>query len=110
MNGPHSLAGAGGGGGGGGGEDVPHPPPWSGPATAAAPSTAKLSIASVPDGADIEIDGNFAGNTPSDLEVPEGERSIVVKKSSYKSWERKMKVVAGSSIHLNAEMEKSANP
>lgn len=80
------------------------------PAATAAPSTAKLSIASVPDGADIEIDGNFAGNTPSDLQVPEGERSIVVKKSGYKSWERKMKVVAGSSIHLNAEMEKSANP
>jgi hypothetical protein len=70
----------------------------------------KLSIASVPDGGDIEIDGNFAGNTPSDLEVPEGERSIVVKKSGYKNWERKMKVVAGSSIHLNAEMEKSTNP
>jgi hypothetical protein len=79
-------------------------------APAPAPSTARLSIASVPDGADIEIDGSFAGNTPSDLEVPEGERSIVVKKSGYKSWERKMKVVAGSSIHLNAEMEKPTNP
>jgi hypothetical protein len=79
-------------------------------APAAVPSTARLSIASVPDGADIEIDGSFAGNTPSDLEVPEGERSIVVKKSGYKNWERKMKVVAGSSIHLNAEMEKSTNP
>jgi hypothetical protein len=79
-------------------------------AAPAAPSTAKLSIASVPDGADIEIDGNFSGNTPSDLEVPEGDRSIVVKKSGYKNWERKMKVVAGSSIHLNAEMEKSTNP
>jgi hypothetical protein len=77
---------------------------------ATAPSTAKLSIASVPDGADIEIDGAFAGNTPSDLAVPEGERSIVVKKSGYKNWERKMKVVAGSSIHLNAEMEKGTNP
>jgi len=79
-------------------------------APAAAPSTARLSIASVPDGADIEIDGSFAGNTPSDLEVPQGERSIVVKKSGYKAWERKMKVVAGSRIHLNAEMEKSTNP
>jgi PEGA domain len=77
---------------------------------AAAPSTARLSITSVPDGADIEIDGNFAGNTPSDLEVPEGEHSIVVRKSGYKNWERKMKVVAGSSIRLNAEMEKSTNP
>jgi hypothetical protein len=33
-----------------------------------------------------------------------------VKKSGYKNWERKMKVVAGSSIHLNAEMKKSATP
>ena len=80
------------------------------PASAAAPSTARISVASVPDGADIEIDGSFAGNTPSDLEIPEGERSIVVKKSGFKNWERKMKVVAGSSVHLNAEMEKSANP
>ena len=79
-------------------------------AAATAPSTARISVASVPDGADIEIDGSFAGNTPSDLEVPEGERSIVVKKTGFKNWERKMKVVAGSSIHLNAEMEKSANP
>ncbi len=79
------------------------------PAPAAA-SSAKISITSVPDGADIEIDGNFAGNTPSDLAVPEGERSIVVKKAGYKDWDRKMKVVAGSNIHLNAEMEKSANP
>jgi len=85
-------------------------PASAAPAAAAAPSTARFSIASVPDGADIEIDGSFAGNTPSDLQIPEGERSIVVKKSGYKNWERKMKVVAGSSIHLNAEMEKSTNP
>ncbi|MGA7751481.1 MAG: PEGA domain-containing protein [Candidatus Sulfotelmatobacter sp.] len=80
------------------------------PTSAAAPSTARLSIVSVPEGADIEIDGNFAGNTPSDLEVPEGGRSIVVKKPGYKNWERKMMVVAGSSVHLNAELEKSTNP
>ena len=75
-----------------------------------APSTAKLSVTSVPDGADIEVDGNFSGNTPSDLEVLEGEHSITVKKSGYKDRERKMKIVAGSNIHLNAEMEKTANP
>jgi len=80
------------------------------PAAAPAAATAKLSIASVPDGADIEVDGNFSGNTPSDLEVPEGEHSITVKKSGYKNWERKMKVAAGSSIHLSAEMEKTTSP
>jgi hypothetical protein len=86
-------------------------PDASAPAVpAAAASTAKLSITSVPDGADIEIDGNFSGNTPSDLEVPEGEHAITVKKSGYKDWQRKMKVAAGSNVHLNAEMEKPANP
>jgi hypothetical protein len=84
-------------------------PATTSPPAVPAPSTAKLSISSVPDGADIEVDGNFSGNTPSDLEVPEGERIITVKKSGYKDWQRKMKVVAGSSIHLNAEMEKAAN-
>ena len=85
-------------------------PAATSPAAVPAPSTAKLSITSVPDAADIEVDGNFSGNTPSDLEVPEGERIITVKKSGYKDWQRKMKVVAGSNIHLNAEMEKAANP
>lgn len=79
-------------------------------AQSAAVSTAQLSIASIPDGADIEIDGSFVGNTPSDLKVPEGDHSVVVKKSGYKNWERKMKVVAGSSIRVNAEMERSSNP
>ena len=78
------------------------------PAVAAASaSIARLAVTSVPDGSDIEIDGKFVGNTPSDVEVTEGEHLIVVKKSGYKTWERKMNVAARSNIHLNAEMEKS---
>jgi len=33
---------------------------------------AKLSVTSTPDGADIEMDGSFVGNTPSDIDVPAG--------------------------------------
>ena len=80
------------------------------PTAAPVPATAKLSIVSIPDGADIEVDGNFAGNTPSDLAVPDGEHAITVRKSGYKNWERKMKVVAGSNIRLSAELEKTAAP
>ncbi|MGC2611953.1 MAG: PEGA domain-containing protein, partial [Candidatus Sulfotelmatobacter sp.] len=82
-------------------------------AVAAAPAadpTGKLSIGSVPDGADIEVDGGFVGNTPSDIRVSEGEHAIAVKKAGFKDWERKLKVTAGSSVHLNAELEKTANP
>lgn len=71
-------------------------------------SGAKLQLESDPSGADIELDGNFAGNTPSDLQVSEGEHIVAVKKVGFKDWERKMKVTGGSSIHLSAALEKAS--
>jgi hypothetical protein len=59
-----------------------------------------------PPGADIEIDNNFVGNTPSDVQVAEGEHTVLVKKTGFKDWERKLKVSGGSSVHLNAELQK----
>lgn len=81
--------------------------------TAVAPapmSTGKLSLSSLPDGADIEVDGSFVGNTPSDVQVSEGEHLVSIKKAGFKDWERKLKVSGGSSVHLNAELEKVQNP
>jgi len=73
-------------------------------------ATGKLSVSSTPDGADIEVDGGFVGNTPSDVQVAEGEHTVSVSKSGFKSWERKLKISSGSSIHLNAELEKTPTP
>ncbi len=56
------------------------------------------------------FDGSFVGNAPSDLQLPEGEHTIAVKKTGFKDWERKMKVSGGSSVRLNAELEKLATP
>jgi hypothetical protein len=77
---------------------------------AAAVSTAKLQIDSTPPGADIEVDGNFVGNTPSDVQVAEGDHTVIVKKSGFKDWERRLKSSAGSSVHLGAELQKTDNP
>jgi hypothetical protein len=79
------------------------------PAAAATPTTAKVSVTSTPDGADIEVDGSFVGNTPSDIDVPAGEHTVTVKKTGFQPWEKKLKVSGGSNVHLKAEMEKSAN-
>jgi hypothetical protein len=76
----------------------------------AAALTGKLTVASVPDGADIEVDGGFVGNTPSDIQVADGEHTVAVKKTGFKDWERKLRVSGGSSVHLNAELEKAATP
>jgi len=79
---------------------------------AAAPEVAKntnvkLSIMSTPEAADIEVDGNFMGNTPSAIELAPGEHTIVVSKNHYKQWQRKIKLAAGD-IKLNAELEADA--
>lgn len=79
-----------------------------GPDQSAVPASARLNVESIPAGADIQIDGGFVGNTPSDVQVTEGDHTVSVKKSGFRDWERKLKVSAGSNIHLNAELEKLA--
>lgn len=88
----------------------PAPPAPATPPPSVGQSTGKISVASVPDGADIEVDGSFVGNTPSDVQIAEGEHTVTVKKTGFKDWERKLKVSAGSNVHLNAELEQNANP
>jgi hypothetical protein len=91
---------------------APPPPALVSPIAASAPSdperspTAKLFIASTPDGADIEIDGSFVGNTPSDIEVKRGEHIVSVKKAGYAAWEKKLVVNGGSTVRLGSVLEK----
>jgi hypothetical protein len=70
------------------------------------PSVNRISVSSTPANADIEMDGNFVGNTPSMIETTPGEHSVVLKKTGYKNWDRKLKVTGGS-INLSAELEKT---
>lgn len=66
----------------------------------------QISVSSTPANADIEVDGNYVGSTPSVIDVTPGEHSVAIKKSGYKSWERNLKVTGGS-IHVAAELEKA---
>ena len=77
----------------------------AGPA-AGAVAAGKISVSSTPPNADIEIDGSFVGNTPSLVEVTPGEHDIVIRKSGYQTWQRKMKIMSGS-INVTAELEKT---
>lgn len=79
------------------------------PTSAPIVNSAKISVVSVPDGADIEVDGNFVGNTPSDIDVADGEHTVSIQKSGFRPWQRKIKVNGGSNVHLKAELEKSGS-
>jgi hypothetical protein len=79
---------------------APSPPP-------AAPQPAQLQVSSTPDGADIEIDGGFVGNTPSSVGLAAGQHQVSVKKTGFKPWERKITVSSGQ-VNLNAVLEAEA--
>jgi hypothetical protein len=68
------------------------------------PVSALVSVVSVPDGADIEVDGEFMGNTPSVFELDPGDHQITVAKTGYKAWEKRLKLTAGE-VKLKAELQ-----
>ena len=68
---------------------------------------ARLSVASNPSGADIEVDGSLVGNTPSEIEVAPGDHTLKVSKAGFKPWERKFKATAGN-VNISAQLEAQA--
>jgi hypothetical protein len=58
-----------------------------------------------PIGADIELDGNFVGNTPSQISVPAGNHTLRASMNGYAPWEKKIQL-AGTSASIDAEMER----
>jgi S1-C subfamily serine protease len=63
-----------------------------------------LTINSAPVGADIFVDDNFVGNTPSTIRVPLGKHVITVRKTGFQDWLRNVNF-SGGSITLNAELD-----
>ena len=73
-------------------------------------ASGKISITSTPADADIEIDGVFLGNTPSDLAVAEGKRVVKITKKGYRPYERTLQVQPGGSQRISAELDLVATP
>ncbi len=79
-------------------------PGAQGTTTAATAAQGTVAVNSVPAGADVEVDGSFIGNTPSQVSLPLGDHVVKVSKTGFKPWERKLKVTSGS-VTLNADLE-----
>jgi len=88
------------------GSSAPAPVPASNASPPAPPSNeqAHLQVSSTPDGADIEIDGSFVGNTPSTIGVTAGQHRITVRKSGCNPWERTIAISSGQ-VSVNATLE-----
>jgi hypothetical protein len=80
-------------------------PPKTAPASAAE-GTTTVSVATIPDGAEIYVDGTFFGNAPANLKLPAGKHTIRITHSDYKDWSREIGVQAGSEARIVATLEK----
>jgi hypothetical protein len=70
------------------------------------PST--VTVKSTPPGADIFVDDDFAGDTPSTLNISVGKHIVWVRKPGFQEWVRTINLYGGS-VTLNAELANSTD-
>ncbi len=87
---------------------TPATPPAAAAADAPPPveEEARVDFNSVPDGAEIVIDGEFRGMTPSRLPVRAGRRAVEVRLAGHRTWTRTMVVDPGSRPSIRVVLEK----
>jgi hypothetical protein len=67
--------------------------------------TGSVLISSDPPGAEIYVDGKFAGQTPSTIRLPSGSHRIEVKSQGKQEWERSLEVWKDSQLTLHPVLE-----
>jgi hypothetical protein len=65
---------------------------------------ATVTIKSTPDGADILLDGKFAGNTPSTIRIKAGDHTVRIELKGFSAWEKSLTVSADAQLTLNANL------
>lgn len=66
-----------------------------------------VAIASDPTGAEIYVDGKFAGQTPSKILLATGSHRVELRASGMKNWERDLEVTKDSELTLHPVLEQS---
>ena len=67
--------------------------------------TAMVLFSSEPTGADIYVDGTFMGNTPSQIQLAAGTRTIRIEAEGRKPWSREVSLTTGGKITDHAVLE-----
>lgn len=71
---------------------------------AAAKDKGKLKIVSPVPEAAVFVDGERIGTAPQEKDIPAGEHFVVVTKDGYKKFEQKIKIEAGQTLTVSAEL------
>lgn len=68
-----------------------------------------VQITSEPAGAELFVDGEFVGSTPSKVQMTPGEHKIKVVRPGYNQWERTIKIQPNEEKTINALLEQSSS-
>jgi hypothetical protein len=68
--------------------------------------TGKLMISTIPENAEIFVDGALVGNSLATLKLSSGKHSVRIALPNYKEWTREVTVLPGSESKLTASLEK----
>jgi PEGA domain len=71
-------------------------------------AAAQLTLTSTPDGAEVEVDGEFVGSTPSTIPIATGEHTVRVSKRGFRPYEKRLRIVGGA-ITLHADLDEAGN-
>jgi hypothetical protein len=66
----------------------------------------KCNFTSTPLGAEITLDGNYVGSTPSEINVSAGTHTVVLSMPGFARWKRDLTVVPGSDLTVGAILQK----
>jgi hypothetical protein len=69
--------------------------------------TVKCSFSSIPDGAEITVDGRYSGNTPSVLGITTGTHVVIIFAPGFSQWKKELTVSPGSEVTVHANLEQS---
>ena len=72
--------------------------------TSPPPETTAVSFRSVPEDAEVYINGQFRGTTPVTLHLAAGTHSIEIRFDGYQPWSRELVVVAGDDTRVAATL------
>jgi len=85
---------------------APVPPVVSAPGVL--PESVECSFSSTPSGAEINLDGRYVGNTPSEIVVNAGTHIVVFSMPGFAQWKRELTVAAGSvAVNVMASLQKT---
>jgi hypothetical protein len=69
-------------------------------------SNAKVTLDSDPPGAEIYLDSQLVGSTPSTLQITAGMHQLAIKLSGFQDWSREVQILPASDIHFSPKLTK----